>query len=146
MFKIGFKSHNLFLQQILFVTPIRTNLFKIGFKRSKFHIVITRGKNFTCIYNFQGWTIIESKDIELERLDLDNKLEVKLTEEKKSLVKFIHVFESEPERRRIRKKLRKNNPKSKINREQHRLEKEHNKSSGNYYMNSKSYAFSMRFL
>jgi len=85
---------------------------------------------------------METKDTVLERLDLENELEAELTEEKKSLVKFIHVFESEPERRIFRNKSRKNNP----NKEQRRLEKAWKKSSGNYYMNSRSHSFNMRNL
>ena len=57
---------------------------------------------------------MESKGIVLQSLDLDNELEAKFTEEKKSLVKFIHVFESEPEKRKVRNKLGKYNFKNKI--------------------------------
>lgn len=89
---------------------------------------------------------MESKDKILKRLDLDNNLESEIMEEKKSLVKFIHVFESDSERRIIGKKFWRNKPKNNLFKEQGRLDKEWKESFSYFYLNPRKFTFGLKNL
>ncbi|KKN25809.1 hypothetical protein LCGC14_0880970 [marine sediment metagenome] len=89
---------------------------------------------------------MESKDKVLEKLGLDNELEAEIKEEKKSLVKFIHVFESDSERRSIRKKIRRNKSKNNLIRERRRLDKEWKESFSYFYLNPRKFSFGLKNL
>ena len=89
---------------------------------------------------------MESKDKVLERLVIENELEAEIKEEKKSLVKFIHVFESDSERRIGRKKFWRNKPKNNQFREQHRLDKQWKESSSYFYLNPRKFTFGLKNL
>ncbi len=89
---------------------------------------------------------MESKEKIVDDLVLEKELEIEANTKKKSLIKFIHVFESDVDTppKRIKKIRSKKNRDSK--RERRRSDKRYKESFSYYSLNPRKFTFSMKNL
>ena len=89
---------------------------------------------------------METKSKVLDSLNLENVEEVEPKVKKKSLINFIHVFESNVEKIPTIRKSKKKKLKHNLNRNYARIEKDWKVSNGYYYLNPSKLSFGLRDL
>ena len=89
---------------------------------------------------------METKDKVIKNLNLENVEKVEPKVKKKSLIKFIHVFESNSEKIAGIRKSKKKRLSHDLNREYNRLERNWKVSDSYYYLNPSKLSFGLRNL
>ena len=89
---------------------------------------------------------METKSKVLESSNLENVEEVEPKVKKKSLINFIHVFESNSEKIAEIRKSKKKRSSHHLNREYNRLERNWKLSDSYYYLNPSKLSFGLRNL
>ena len=89
---------------------------------------------------------METKSKVLDSLNLENVEEVEPKVKKKSLINFIHVFESNSEKIAGIRKSKKKRLSHHLNREYNRLERNWKVSDSYYYLNPSKLSFGLRNL
>jgi len=89
---------------------------------------------------------METKDIVIDHLNLENVEEVKPKVKKKSFIKFIHVFEANSEKIPTIRKSKKKRLSHNLSRKYNQLERIWIVSDSYYYLNSSKLSFGLRNL